>query len=78
MQHEDLPSGEADYLLRHPLLNEILDRLESDAKEAIINTDDEARRATHVLEVRTIRNLRQQLTTLSKGKTKPPQMRRMP
>ncbi len=70
MQSE-LPNGEAERLLNHPLINEIFDELESDAMEIAVHakpSDDETRR-TSMNEVRAIRALRQKLKTLSEGKT---------
>lgn len=70
-QDDERPSGEAHRLLNSPLLAEILDQFEQDAVNAVVMTDDEAKRDGHVHEVRAVRNLRQQLKTLAEGKTKP-------
>ncbi|CCO44668.1 conserved hypothetical protein [Vibrio nigripulchritudo SOn1] len=69
MAHKASPNGEAERLLNHPLIHQILDDLERDALDAIINTNDERHRAEHVWEVRSIRSLRQKLKTLAEGKT---------
>lgn len=69
MKHDEKPNGEAERLRNDPLLNELLNEIEHDALDAIINTDDEDRRAANVWEVRSIRSLRQKLKTLAKGKT---------
>ena len=66
---EAIPSGEAERLLTHPLIVQTLAELESDAVEAIINTDDSERRAIAVLEVRAIRSLREKLKALAEDKT---------
>jgi len=71
MTHDN-PNGEADYLLNHPLINTILNALETDAIDAVINTNDEDRRLQHVFEVRAIRALRQKLKTLAEGKARLP------
>lgn len=71
----DQPSGEADYLLSHPLLSEILNGIESDAVEAAIETDDTVTRDQLIREIRAVRTLRQTLKTLAEGKTTRPQPR---
>lgn len=75
MQYDDQPSGEAEYLLNHPLLQDIFGELEHEATEAAIETDNTVARDMLVREVRTIRNLRQKLKTLAEGKTTRPQQR---
>lgn len=71
MSNDASPSGEAERLLSHPLLNELLDIQERDAIELSINTEDEGRRWQAVLTVRAIRELRRKLKTLAEGKTNP-------
>ena len=74
MARDDLPNGEAERLLNHPLINEIFDELENDAMEVAVQakaSDDETRR-TSMNEIRAIRSLRQKLKTLAEGKTKLP------
>ena len=62
------PSGEADYLFNNPLLNEVFDRLEANAIDIIILTDKENERAEKAYELRAIRNIRNELKSLAKGK----------
>lgn len=75
MKNDSGPSGVAHHLLTHPMLVEILDRLERDAIEAAIDTDDFERRDQKVRDVRAIRNLRLELMTLAEGKTNQAQAR---
>jgi hypothetical protein len=66
---QELPNGEAERLLNHPLFNEIFDALESDAMEVAVQakpSDDETRR-TAMNEIRAIRSLRQKLKTRASG-----------
>lgn len=72
-----LPSGEAQALLDSEMLTDILSTLEKDAIEACVNakpSDDETRR-TNTNKVRAIRDLREQLIALAKGKAKQSQVR---
>ena len=72
MRSDDLPNGEAERLVEHPIINEIFDELERDAMEMSIQSkasDDETRR-TMMNEIRAIRALRQKLKSLAKGKIK--------
>lgn len=67
------PNGRAEALASDPLLNELLDDMERAAFERCVNakpSDDETRR-TATTEVRAIQSLRQQLQSLSRGKTTP-------
>lgn len=67
-------SGEAEYLLRNELLNQIFDELERDAVETAINakpSDDEMRRVA-TQEARAIRSVRAKLNALLRAKTNPP------
>ena len=66
--HDDRPSGEAERLLNHPLMVEILGELEGDALDAVVNTDHEGRRAEHVHQVRAIRTLREKLRARAEGR----------
>lgn len=63
------PNGEAEYLLNHPLLAEILSDLEQDAVEQGVNApaDDDQTRRTAMERVRVIRDLRQELRDLAEG-----------
>ena len=63
----ETPNGEAERLLSHPLIGEILDALEREALDAIVDTDDETRRAHRVWEVRAVRSLRRTLKALAAG-----------
>lgn len=66
---DNQPSGEAEYLLNHPLLTEILAGLEQEAVEHGVNApvgDDQTRR-TAMERVRVIRDLRQELQSLAEG-----------
>lgn len=70
-RNNDLPNGEAERLLNHPLFDEIFDELENGAMEVAVQakpSDDETRR-TSMNEIRAIRSLRQKLKTLAEGKT---------
>lgn len=62
-------TGEAQYLHDSELLKEIFDRMESDAVECCIHTDDDEARRVSAIEVRTIRSVRQKLKSLCGDKT---------
>ena len=70
MQPEDMPNGEAERLADDPILKSILDELEENAMEIAVHAkihDDETRRST-MNEIRAIRNLRQKIKEIAKGK----------
>lgn len=69
---ETPPSGAALALLHDPLLNEILDAMESEAIERgiLANPSDDEQRRVSMMEARAIRSLREQLKTRAAGKTK--------
>lgn len=68
------PSGEAKYLLEHPLLNELLDGLERDAFEegASAKPSDDEKRRTAMQKVNAIRTLRQELKSRASGEEDQP------
>ncbi len=61
--------GEAQYLHDSELLKEIFDRMERDAIELCVHTDDDETRRITAIEVRTIRSVRQKLKSLCSDKT---------
>lgn len=72
MHPDELPDGEAERLVKHPIIVNIFDDLEKEAMEIAIHSkpkDDETRR-TCMNEIRAIRSLRQKLTELAQGKVK--------
>ena len=61
------PSGEAEYLLTHPLLGQILDGQEQRAVEAAVQAaaGDDSTRRTAMFKVQAIRELRRELADLA-------------
>ena len=72
MQAEDR-AGDAAHLLEHPLIKEILDKIESDAMEVVINERDLSKRDERIQFVRAIRSLRQELQSIANAATNPEQ-----
>lgn len=64
--------GEAEYLINHPLMQELLDGIEHEAIEAGIQAapDDDDTRRTAAFKVQAIRTLRRQLAGIAQP-TKP-------
>lgn len=62
-------NGEAQYLHDSELLRAIFDRMESDAIERCVHTDDNEVRRVSAIEVRTIRSVRQKLKSLCSDPT---------
>jgi len=61
------PSGEAEYLLTHPLLGQILDGQEQRAVEAAVQAaaGDDSTRRTAMFKIQAIRELRRELADLA-------------
>lgn len=64
--------GEAEFILAHPLFNELLDGQERQAMETAVQAapDDDNTRRTAMMQVQAIRTLRRQLAEIAKP-TKP-------
>ena len=74
------PNGEAERLVRAPLLVELFARLEREALERAVSAapgDDEGRRLA-LFEVRALRSLRARLEALAKGRLRHVQPKTLP
>ncbi|MBU9472097.1 hypothetical protein [Burkholderia multivorans] len=58
-------ANEANALLANPILNEILDKMESEATQKMIDSLDQAQRELQWHKVRAVRDFKQELRTIS-------------